>query len=249
MGGSVGSTIGRAGLAGITGGLSEFGQKNPFGVPGNPLHDPVNNAAKSLGFNLFGDPLSGDTSQSIPGPFQLNQAQFDADRNAINTEGQKQYGQVNDFITGDAASRDAARSQLAGVLTKQAKDSFAATLPDIAENANAAHLYDSTGYGQEVARQQGQLASGITNQLGLYGINDIANISAQKQAALQGLQGYQQSALGRGLSLEDFVNQANVAKTIGAQNAPQVGNGKGNTGTLLSGVGAAAKGAAALGGK
>lgn len=212
-----------------TGGGAEFGRRDPF-------YGLVTNRTSGLG-SIY-DGLSPDSPPPIPGPFSLDPAQRDADIGAIQSEGQKQYQQAQDFIGSDAASRAAARAQLADVLTKQAQDTFARTLPDIAENAQAHHLYDSSGYGQEVARQQGYLAEDIANKLGLYGINDIANISAQKQAALQGLQGFQTGGLQRGLSLEDFINQANVAKTIGAQMAPQPPTGKAQAGSVLQGIGA-----------
>ena len=177
----------RALLAGATGGLSEFTQSNPFGARGiNPFNRGTSD------------------NPAISGPFGLDQAQFDADRAAINTEGEKQYQETLTGL-GDVSKAN----------TKRASDLFAQMLPDIAENSQAAHLYDSTGYGSEVARQQSNIAS------------EVANQEAQARfAALAGRQGFQTGALQRGLSLEDFVNQANVAKTIGAQLAPQMPSGK-----------------------
>lgn len=206
-----GSSIGRAALGVTTGGLSEFAQKNPFGAP-------LNNPAALPGGFFQGSSLFGGNSnpQSIPGPFTLDQNQFNADRSAINTEGQNQYNQTLQGITDSSAAN-----------TQRAADLFKSTLPDIAENSQAAHLYDSTGYGQEVARQQANIASQVAQQE-----------SQQKLSALSGLQGFQTGALQRGLSLEDFVNQANVAKTIGAQMAPQAPTGKQNFGTVAQGVGA-----------
>lgn len=199
------STAKRALLAGGTGGLSEFVQRNPFGVPiNNPLA-------------LFG--RKSDGSQAVPGPFELDQTQFEGDRNAINQEGQRQYDATIKGL-GDVSAAN----------TKRAQDLFSATLPNIAENANAAHLYDSTGYGNEVARQQSEIASRVAS-----------DEAQQKQAALSGLQGFQTGALQRGLSMEDFINQANVAKTIGAQMAPQAPSSKA-TG-LSGGVAGAGAGA------
>jgi len=167
-----------------SGGISEATRTNPFGIP-------INN------------PLAYENQQpknpGVPGPFTLDQGQFEGDRAAINAEGQRQY---NDTIAG--------LGEVGKANTKRASELFGSMLPDIAENAQAAHLYDSTGYGQEVARQQAQIASQVAN-----------NEAQQRQAALGGLQGFQTGALQRGLGLEDFINQANVAKTIGAQTAPQ----------------------------
>ncbi len=157
--------------------------------------------------------------RGITGPFMLDQEQFDADKEAINTEGQKQYDEslagIKDYGTSS---------------NQRAKELFGFMLPDIAENAQAAHLYDSTGYGQEVAREQAKIAS------------DIALDEAGKRySALGGRQNFQTSALQRGLSLEDFINQANVAKTIGAQMAPQPASGKSSA--LSGGVAGAGAGA------
>lgn len=218
MGGSAGKIVGRAGLAGITGGLSEFGQNNPFGGPGgNPINPIAANATKHLGISLFGNP-QGTSNPYVSGPFGLDPNQFTGDQKAINDLGQSQYSDTLASIDANTKAQGTAAS-----------DFFQQSLPDIAENAQAAHLYDSTGYGQEVARQQAALASQVASQA-----------ATQKTQALSGLQGFQTGALQRGQSLEDFINQANVAKTIGAQMAPQPPSGKQNFGTVASGVGALA---------
>lgn len=192
-----------SGLA--TGGLSEFAQKNPFGVP-------INNPLASS------DPFGSSSARPVPGPFTLDPMQLTADQQNITDLGNKQYADTLSGINANTSAQTDAASKF-----------FQQSLPDIAENAQAAHLYDSTGYGQEVARQQAALA----NQVG-------SEASQEKLSALQGLQGFQTGALQRGQSLEDFINQANVAKTIGAQMAPQPPSGKQNFGTVAQGVGALA---------
>lgn len=214
MGGSIGKTIGRAGLATVTGGISEFGQNNPFGGPGgNPLNPIAANATKHLGVSLFGP---GASNPYVSGPFGLDPNQVANDQANITELGQKQYADTLAGIDTNSTAQ-----------TQRAKDLFSQMLPDIAENAQAAHLYDSTGYGQEVARQQEGIASEIAS-----------NEAQQKLQALSGRQGFETGALQRGQSLEDFINQANVAKTIGAQMAPQPASGKQNFGTVAQGIGA-----------
>lgn len=227
----LGSTLGR-GLGDFsTFGFSELGRRDPFLLP-------VNNP---LGRGSFGNNLGApDASPYIPGPFTLDQGQFNSDRAAIAGEGQKQFNDTNAFINSDAAARSAARDQLANVLNTQAKNSFSQMLPDIAENSQAAHLYDSTGYGQEVARQQAALESGIQSQLGQQGVQDIYNTSNQRAAALQGQQGFGSAALQRGLSMEDQINNANISKTLGQVFAPQPPSGKSQFGTTAQGIGALA---------
>lgn len=221
-GGMTGRVLGDLG----TMGLAEFKQSNPFGIPGNPLASVFGNGSQS--------------GAGVSGPFTLDPAQFTADRAAISGEGQKQFNDTNAFINSDATARSAARDQLANVLNTQAKNSFSQMLPDIAENSQAAHLYDSTGYGQEVARQQAALESGIQSQLGQQGVQDIYNTSNQRAAALQGQQGFGSAALQRGLSLEDQINNANISKSIGAAFAPQPPSGKSQFGTTAQGIGALA---------
>lgn len=101
-------------------------------------------------------------------------------------------------------------------------DQLKQILPNIAEDYNAGHVLNSTAYPQEVARQASQLTQNLV------------------LPAIQARQGFQTGALQRGLSLEDFVNQANVSKSIGAAFTPQQPNGKQNFGTVAQGIGALA---------
>jgi hypothetical protein len=204
-----------------TGGLSLLAPHSAIGRVGGDVGSALTFGASGAPVNPFsGAPLYGDKNPNpyIGGPFSLDPNQISGDRAAITGEGDQQYAESLGSID------DVNRAEL-----NQAKQSFADLLPNIAENANAAHLYDSTGYGQEVARQQSNIASQLAS--------DQAN---RKYAALSGRQGFQSAALQRGLSLEDFVNQANVAKTIGAQMAPPPPSGKQNFGTVAQGVGALA---------
>lgn len=105
-------------------------------------------------------------------------------------------------------------SEVAGAIQQQN--------PQIMESLNSQGLLNSSAYPQEIARQQ----SYLTQNLAL--------------PAMQALQGTQTAGLQRGLSLEDFINQANVAKTIGAQMAPQAPSSKAQAGTFMQGVGALA---------
>lgn len=228
MGGSVGKVV--APLARVGGDIATFGTNelagNPIGNLATHLPGGDNTAAggsiyggKIFGGNsgLFGSQFfGGQNSPYISGPFSLDPNQMAGDMSAINDLGQKQYGDTMSAIDTAGAAE-----------TKRASDLFGQMLPDIAESSQAAHLYDSTGYGQEVARQQSSIASQVAEQE-----------AQQRLQALSGRQGFETGALQRGQSLEDFVNQANVAKTIGAQMAPQPASGKQNFGTVAQGVGA-----------
>lgn len=201
-------------------GTSELARK--LGPIPKTLASLPETASDQLLGTKYGETGNADIGGS--GPFQVDPNQVLANKAAIEAEGKRQYEQTLEELGRVGASN-----------TQRAGSLFKSMLPDIAENAQAAHLYDSTGYGQEVARQQANIASEIANQE-----------AQQRLGALTNLQGFQSGALGRGLSLEDFINQANVAKTIGAQAAPQVGNGKGNTGAILGGLGSLAGGMGGL---
>lgn len=237
MGGAA-NTIKRGVTAGLTGGLSEFARQDPFGAQVGNIN-PIANAAKGI-LPSWMTGYGSQTNPYISGPFSLDPNQLASDKSAIQNLGESQDAQNQQYITQDASDRSSARDKLSQLLTQQAQQSFAQTLPQTAEDYNAGHLLNSSGYGNEVARQQANLAAQIANRVALQGVSDIDRQSQLKQGALQNLQGFGQSGLGRQLSLEDFVNSANVAKTIGAQAAPQVSNGKGQTGALLSGVGSLA---------
>ncbi len=209
-----GGMAGRVGRDAATFGMGEFTQKDPFGLP-------VNNPLASV----FGNgPQAPDAS--IPGPFSLDPAQLAGDQAAISGLGASQ-----------SAGQTALGQSQYDALTKQIPQTVSNDIiqenPAIMEKLNAGHVLDSSAYPQEIARQQEYL----TQNLQLPALQQLQGTQTQ---ALGTSQGAGQAGLGRQLSLEDFINQANVAKTIGATAAPQVGNGKGQTGTLLSGIGATA---------
>lgn len=173
----------------------------------------------SLGVSksVFGG--GGSTATADPS-FNFDPNQAARDQAAIEAEGQRQYDQTTAGIDKYGAAQ-----------TKRASDLFGQMLPNIAENAQAAHLYDSTGYGQEVGRQQANIASAVADQE-----------AQQRLTALGAKQGFQTGGTQRVMGLEDFVNQANVAKSIGATMAPQAPSSKATA--LSGGVSGAGAGAA-----
>lgn len=107
-------------------------------------------------------------------------------------------------------------------LPKAVNNAVLQSLPGIQEKLNSQHLLNGTALPAEIARQQEAFAQNLAIP------------------ALQGRQGTQTAALQRGLSLEDFINQANVSKSIGQAFTPQQPSGKQNFGTVAQGVGALA---------
>lgn len=224
MGGSVknvASSVGR-GISGlVTLGGSEIARNNlnKNNIVNRVLQAPGTIVTGGLNGGFSG---SGQSNPYITGPFSLDPEQLAGDQASIKSLGEKQYGETTNAI--DTAGKSA---------QDYAAQTFQRMLPGLAEDYNAGHLLNSTGYQQEAARQASNLSQDVASQ-----------VAQQKLGALTARQGFDTGAMQRGLSLEDFVNQANVAKTIGAQYAPQVNNGKGTT---VSGLGAGAAAGAPFG--
>lgn len=195
-------------------GTSELARKMgpiPKRLAGMP--ESIANALLGTKYGNTGTPDVGGS-----GPFTLDEGQMAANKAAIEGEGQRQYDQSLAAIDENGRAQQEFASQ-----------TFSRMLPGIQEDLNAKNLLNSTALQQEIGRQGSDLANQVASQ-----------VAQQKLAALGGKQGFQSQALGRGLSLEDFITSSNVAKTIGAQNAPQFNNGKANAGTVMQGVGALA---------
>lgn len=192
--------------------------RNFLGTGGTPLNKPISGLFGGLA--NISHPLAnvfdgGNKNTSVSGPFSLDPNQYASDKSAIQAEGQKQYQDTLGAIDTNAAEQQ-----------KYAGDTINRMLPGIYEDLNSKHLLNSSATGDEIGRQASYLGQDVASQR-----------ATAIQQALAGKQSFDTGSLQRGLSLEDFINQSNVAKTIGAQMAPQVGNGKG---TAVSGLGAGA---------
>lgn len=202
VGGAVTNTFkkpGRALGAFATGGLSEFAQKDPFGA--GYFLGPEEAAAGGSGLD-----------------FRLDPAQMEADRKAIGLRADE-----------DITNREQARKRLGQALNQQNQDVFKQGMAGTLEDLNSRGLVNSSGVGQEFARQQGDISTNIANQLSVLGASDIDRDSA-----------YRDAALSRQFGMGDFISQANLSKAIGAQSVPQAPSGKANFGTVASGIGALA---------
>lgn len=232
MGGAA-NIVKRGVTAGLTGGLSEFAQRNPFGVPINNPLNPTPIPPTNYG-----------------GPFTISPEELAAQRASVEGLGKQQFDETNNFITGDQAARAAARRNLAESLTNQGQAVFQQSLPATEERLNAQHLLNGSGLGQEIARQQSNLATNIANTVGTLGANDIDLASQERAGALGAFHGMQTGGLQRQQSLEDLIRSANLAKQTGAALAPAPQqSGKAATGQFLQGVGSLAPlGAAIFGG-
>lgn len=217
MGGSVKKAFSNPvrGLTAIgTFGTSELARK--FGPVPKQLAGLPESAANALMGTHYGE--SGTPDIGGGGPFQLDRGQMDANQAAITGLGNQQYTDTLSAIDTNAEAQQ-----------RYAGQTIDRMLPGIYEDLNARHLLDSTALPTEIARQANNSAQDIASQ-----------VATAKLGALQGRQGFETGALQRGMSLEDFINQSNVAKSIGATMAPVQPNGKQNFGTVAQGLGALA---------
>jgi len=209
--GGVASTIGK-GLGAIgTGGLSLIPGNNIFSRTGNDIGSVLTGGTSGQSIT---NPINGNPISVFGGPGNTNPSvpgPFSLDPN--------QTAADTSAITGLGKSQ---YQQTMNQVPTDVANAIQQENPQIMEQLNSGGLLNSSAYPQEIARQQ----SYLTQNLAL--------------PAMQSLQGTQTAGLQRGLSMEDFINQANVAKTIGAQMAPQPPSSKAQAGTAMQGVGAIA---------
>jgi hypothetical protein len=142
-----------------------------------------------------------------------------------------------------STSREQSLSDLANILAKSQQSQLMDRIPDIAEQANLKGIFRSTGTGNAVAREAGNLTRDTSHQIALQGLQDreagLADMAGVNQAYLQG----RWSPLQRDMSLDDYMLQARQAQITGAMAQPQSqGSAKGG-GALQGGLGGAMAGA------
>lgn len=188
-------------------------------------HDLIRRQGGFLGdLAKFPEKMAGQGDKNYkPGenPYAYDPVQAEANMSAIRGLGDAQYDETNKAIdTQGKAAQD------------YAAQTFQKLLPQTAEDYNAGHLLNSTGYQNEASRQAYNLA------------NDVAYRQSQARlGALGAKQGFGKAALGRGLSLEDFAAQAKVAHDIGKISQPPPPSAKG--GALSGGAAGAQAGSVA----
>lgn len=175
-----------------------------------------------LGNTTFNKPAGWQPPPDPNDPFALNTPQAIADQQSIQDLGNQQYGDTLSAIDKNSADQQTYAGQTVQRM-----------LPDIEETLNGQHLLNSSALPQTIGQQASYYAQDVASQRA----NAIQN-------ALAGKQSFDTGSLQRGLSLEDFTQQAKVAKALGATVAPQVGNGKG---TAVAGLGSGAAAGSSFG--
>lgn len=201
-------------------------------VSSNPIAQAVNpitafsalaaSDPKNIKKNIFGS----KSSPAAPGA--LTDEQIAAivgdpsiDVNKIQENARKNY-----------ALRQQQLNDLAGVLASNRQKNMDFAIPQIAENANVAGIYRSTGFGNALAQKNAELMAADQNTIARAGIDNTDILTGGNDAAL-----------GRNLSLADFGRDLKASSTLGAQFAPKVQQ-PGKVGTTMSGaVGGGAAGA------
>lgn len=213
-------------------------QVNPAIDPatGLPTTNPTapTNPGQTIGSPVVGDPLQNSVPKVI-------------DQSVIEQESIRQAEQQRQAFEAQNALSQQRMDQLRGLLTQQEDQQFDLAKPGIYEDLNTKGLLRSSGLGTALAKEKAALSASTNNQLSQTALGDtdrqiksIADILAQQQS-------FQTSGLERRFTLEDFNKEANLAKSLGATNAPQIKGGNSVLGGVLGGAVSGAGAGAALG--
>lgn len=165
---------------------------------------------------------------------------FDTDRFAIEREGVRQRFQQEDTAKKQSDLRAQRLKDLAGLLSTQKTQLFDRNKPQIAEQAQAEGLFNTSGYGEGLARYQTQLDENIANILAQQGIADRDVDINALSTALATQQSYQGQGLSREFSTNDYTKQLTDAMRYGQMMTPSKPSGKGGGGGAAQGAGAGA---------
>ena len=135
-------------------------------------------------------------------------------------------------------------SRLAGILAEQQNRQLQQNIPGLASQANLQGVYRSTGLGNSIAREAGQLAANTTSDLAQQGVADsyagIADTQGVDNQYLQGRYG----SLQRRMSIEDLARNAAIGSVVGKSLQPEPVKQNAKGGTLNGALGGASAGAA-----
>lgn len=126
-------------------------------------------------------------------------------------EGTSQQQQLQALADQQKSSRSQSLTDLGGILAQNQQNQFNAAIPDLAEQANTAGMYRSTGFGNILAQKYAQLTANTQNQLAQQGISD-------RESYLQAQQGALNTQLG-------FSGQGANAQATGMQTGASAGAG------------------------
>lgn len=197
---------------------SGFGQKaegHADVVPNLPQKFEGDTRRTTLPINI--DPATRDKMiNEIPTDIPIS-----SDRGAIEREAIREQGQAQTGLDQRDLYRKNALTDLAGILSKQQADSFSRSIPQVAEDANTAGIFRSTGYGNALAEKERQLTADTSSQLALQGISDRNLTAAGMGDIVDNRLAMQQSGLQRQFTLDDFTKNIDTAKALADASKPQ----------------------------
>lgn len=121
---------------------------------------------------------------------------------------------------------------LASFLAKEEDRKFNLARPDIAEDANAAGLYNGTGYSEALARERSKLAGDTSALLVAQGLSD-READIQSLASVLGTrQGFQTAGLQRNFGLQDENRSFARARELAELTKPKMGSSS-NIGSMI----------------
>lgn len=211
------------------------GGQQPGTPPGTitQVPDPAN-PGKMINVPLVGDPLQNSVPKMI-------------DQSVIEQEGLRQSEQNRLAFEAERAIRGQRLKDTAAFLSSEEDRKFGEAQPGIYEDLNKRGLLRSTGLGDALAREKAKLSGESAAVLAQQGLSDRdAEVGGIKDILAKSQQ-FQTSGLERRFTLEDFNREADMAKALGAQYAPQVKGGKSVLGGILAGAGAGASAGSSMG--
>lgn len=147
--------------------------------------------------------------------------EFGSDQYDLEKEGLRQKFQQEQTLGKQKTARAKMIDDLTNLLNKNTETQFNRSIPQIAENANTAGIFRSTGYGEALAKHRTQLEEDTANTLGRAKL-DLENADINTLADIESnLQGFQTSGLERRFSLDDFEKSAKYAREMAELSKPQ----------------------------
>ena len=131
--------------------------------------------------------------------YKLSQA---GQRGTIEEEGRRQAGQLREQATTNEGKRKQAVSELATLLAGEQQRQFEKSIPSIAEQANLAGIYRSTGFGNALARENADLSAKREFELSRRALEDRELNLADYNRGTERELDYQGRGLERGVDIE-----------------------------------------------
>jgi hypothetical protein len=152
---------------------------------------------------------------------------FDTERFKIEREGIRQAQQTKKTAAEQATRRQQGLTDLAKLLSERDSRMFKDAIPEIAEEAQAKGILNTSGYGEKLARERARLEAGSSEQIAQQALSDRDLDTNSLASILSAQQGFQKDALSREFSVDDYTKQTRDALALAKSQQPE---SKGKTG-------------------